>query len=58
MRPRCENGLALDDVVNVEHLRLAFELDANVGQYRHQTLTERVELFPRIPNFADSEAAT
>src|SRR5256885_2593962 len=49
-------GLALDDVVDLEHLGLARELDANVGQYRHQTLAERVELLPRIPDLTDSEA--
>ena len=43
--------LGLDDVVNLEHLRIAYELDPNIGQYRHQTLTERVELLPRIPRF-------
>ena len=57
MRLRCRTG-ARDDVVELEHLGLALELDANVAQDRHQTLTERIELLLRIPDLADLEAST
>ena len=49
-------GLALDDVVDLEHLGLAREFDPNVGQYRPQCLAECVELLARIPDLAYSEA--
>src|SRR5438552_13669810 len=55
VRLRAERS-ALDDVVDLQHFRLAREFDANVGQYRHQTLDGRIELLPRIPDLADSEA--
>jgi hypothetical protein len=48
--------LALDDVVDLEHLGLT-RLDPNVLQHRHEALTERVELLPRVPDLTDSELA-
>ena len=47
--------LALDDVVNLEDLWFAGKLDSGVGQYGHQPLTERLELLPRVPDFADTQ---
>src|SRR3954468_7061679 len=47
--------LALDDVVDLEHLGLAFELDPSVLEHRHQTLAEGVELLARVPNLANAE---
>src|SRR5436190_11234278 len=48
--------LAPDDVVDLEDLRLAW-LDPHVGQYRHQTLAERLPLLPRVPDLANTDAA-
>jgi hypothetical protein len=45
--------LALLDVVDLEDLRLAGKLDPGLGQHRHEALTERLELLPRIPDLAD-----
>jgi hypothetical protein len=39
-------GLALDDVVNLEHLGRARKLNPNVLQHWHEALAERVELLP------------
>src|SRR6185295_1773747 len=50
-------ALALDDVVDLEHLGLTLELDPNVVQHRLQSLTERVELLARIPDLADAQVA-
>jgi len=38
--------------VNLEDLWFAGKLDSGVGQYGHQPLTERLELLPRVPDFA------
>ena len=55
-RPSGSAPLALDDVVDVEDLRLA-GLDPDIGQQWHQALPESFPLLPRIPYFADSEAS-
>src|SRR5437588_3583868 len=47
--------LALDDVVDLEHLGLARKLDPDVLKHWHEALTERVELLARVPDLADSE---
>src|SRR5437867_2537945 len=47
--------LALDDVVDLEHLRLARKRDPDVPQHWHEALTERVELLARVPDLADPE---
>ena len=48
-------GLALDDFVDLENLRITREHDADVVQHRHEAFAERVELLPRVPDLADSE---
>src|SRR5204862_6425423 len=48
---------ALDDVVNLEDVWLACELDSGVGQHWRQPFAERGELFPRVPDLADLEVA-
>src|SRR6266576_2186456 len=48
-------SLALDDVVDLEHLGLASKLDPQVLQQRHQALAERIEVLARVPDLADSE---
>src|ERR687897_2310998 len=48
--------LAADDVVDVEHLRLAW-LYPDVGQNRHQTLAKRFELLPRVIDLANAKVA-
>src|SRR3954454_7110785 len=48
---------ALDDVVNLEDVRRVGELDVGAGEDRHQTLTEGLELLPRVPDLADLKAA-
>jgi len=40
-------------VVDLEGLRLARKLDSGFGQHRHEALTERLELLPRVPDLAD-----
>src|SRR5215210_6196039 len=52
--PLRDQSLALDDVVDLKHLRLA-RLDPNLFQDRHEALTERLELRWRVPDLADSE---
>src|SRR3954452_21402522 len=47
-------ALALDDVVNLEHFRVAW-VDPQLGQDRPQTLTKRFKLLLRIPDLADLE---
>src|SRR3954470_11856092 len=47
--------LALDDVVDLEHLGLARKLDSNVLQHRHEALSKCIELLSRVPDLADSE---
>ena len=56
-RPRGWGLSALDDVVNLEDVRRAGELDAGGGEDRHQTLAESLELLPRIPDLADLKVA-
>lgn len=46
--------LALDDVVNLENLWLARELDSNIRQNRHQDFAVRLELLSGIPDFTDA----
>jgi hypothetical protein len=46
--------LALDDVVDFEHFRLA-RINPHLFQKRHQTLPERVELLARVPDLADPD---
>jgi hypothetical protein len=41
---RSETGLPLDEVVNLDYLGRTGELDATLGEDRHQALTERLEL--------------
>jgi hypothetical protein len=53
-----EAGLPPDDVMDLEHLRRTDELDAVLGEDRHQALTERLELLLRVPDLAHPEAAT
>src|SRR5207344_7678 len=43
----------LDEVLNLEHLGLARELDTDVRQDRHEAVTERLELLSRGPNLTD-----
>src|SRR5437763_266421 len=50
------SGLALDDVVDLEHLGLP-RLDPDLVQHRHEALTERVELLARVPDLTDAEVA-
>ena len=45
--------LALDDVVNLEDLWLARELDSNIRQNRHQDAAVRLELLLGILDFTD-----
>src|SRR5438270_7866040 len=52
-----DSVLALDDVVDLEHLGLARKLDPDVLKHWHKALTERVELLARVPDLADSEVA-
>src|SRR5215216_6019735 len=46
--------LALDDVVDVEHLWLAW-LDPDIGQHWHQTLAKRFELLARVIDLANAK---
>ena len=55
--PHVGRGLPLDDVVDLDDLGRAGEFDAAFGEYRHQPLTERLELLLRVPDLADAEAA-
>src|SRR5438552_5086185 len=48
--------LAPDDVVDVEHLRLAW-LDPDIGQHGHQTLAKRLKLLPRVIDLANAKVA-
>jgi len=41
------------EVVNLEHLGLARELDTDVRQDRHEAFTKSLELFSRGPNLTD-----
>jgi len=50
-------ALTLDDVVDLEDLRLARELYPNFVQDRHKALTEGLKLLLRVPDFADTEVA-
>src|SRR4051794_24910149 len=52
------NRLSPDDVVDLDYLGGTRELDAALGEDRHQTLPERLELLLGVPDFADPEAAT
>src|SRR3954453_8926419 len=47
-------ALALDDVVHLEHFRVAW-VDPQLGQDRPQTLTKRFKLLLRIPDLTDLE---
>ena len=49
--------LALADLVNLEDLRGVAGIERDVGQHGHlhQPLTVRLELLPRVPNFADTQ---
>src|ERR1044071_6208122 len=57
-RPARAAGLPPDDVVDLDDLGWAGELDTVRGEDRHQALTERLELLHRVPDLADPEAAT
>ena len=48
--------LAPDDVVDLEYLRLA-RLNPDIGKHGPQSLAKRFELLPRVPDFADANAA-
>lgn len=50
--PRLPARRALLRGVDLEYLRLARELDSDFGQNRHETLAERLELLPRVPDLA------
>lgn len=42
--------------VTFEHVRIAGELDPDIGKNGHQQCAECLELLPRVPNLADAEA--
>src|SRR5579859_4459893 len=48
---------ALEGVVNLKDLRLAGELDSDVGQHWHQPFTKRLQLLPGVPDLAHLEVA-
>jgi hypothetical protein len=51
----CGESLALDDVVDLEHLRRAEEPDPSILEHRHQPLPEGVELLLGIPDLGDAQ---
>src|SRR3954447_23465856 len=53
-QPPRDLHLALDDVVHLEHFRVAW-VDPQLGQDRPQTLTKRFKLLLRIPDLTDLE---
>jgi hypothetical protein len=51
----CDRRLAFDEVVNLEDLWLAGQLDPDVGKYGHQLIAKRLQLLSRVPDLADSQ---
>src|SRR3954447_26452774 len=48
-------GLPPDAVLDLEHLRLAGDLDPGLHQDRNQCLAPRLHLLARVPDLADGE---
>jgi hypothetical protein len=47
--------LTLDDVVDLADLRVAGVLERKIGEERHHTLPECLELLLRVPDLIDEE---